>query len=233
MSYVWDLFRHAAKAVRDHWVAAGLTVGGLLTTVLTLGEKLLGMIKTWRETWESGKKYNAEQAALPKPLIEPRSERFYVFSVLEENVGVVVIPFRNEAHRLKHSARHCRANLSFVKASGEVVDIDRGVWLNADDCQEDLEPAETAYLIVALHGIWYKVMAPSFEAHPTSPLGEAITDTLTNNTGKNHDVNLHALDEGEWRLTVTLTAENFQRSYRYLITVPANAAAGPIVKAEI
>jgi hypothetical protein len=147
--------------------------------------------------------------ALSDPLPELAASKFSVDlnPIIQKNV--LLLRVQNGATSPLATARNVVANIGYKREDGHAVWVDYGAWMERGTIT-NIERDQTKSLVVALtdHG-------KNYAATWTSPRTKRNDPDL---------VPIGELTRGRWMMVVTISAENYERIFRFLLIIKRNGA---------
>jgi hypothetical protein len=162
-------------------------------------------------TTEASLNHSASTSEALTPSVDPLPElTASTFSVdlnptIQKNVFLLHV--RNGATSPLASARNVVANIQYKRKDGHAVWVDYGAWMERGTIT-NIERDQTKNLVVALTD-----NGKNYAANWTGPRTQFIDPDL---------VPIGELTPGRWMMVVTINAENYERIFRFLLTIKRN-----------
>lgn len=120
---------------------------------------------------------------------------------------IFLLHVRNGATSPLATARNVVAKIRYKRKDGHAVGVDYGAWMDRGTIT-NIERGQTKNLVVALTD-----NGRNYAANWTGPRAKFINPDLVP-TGE--------LTPGRWMMVVTINAENYERIFRFLLTIKRN-----------
>ena len=143
------------------------------------------------------------------PLPELTASTFSVDLSQTIQRSVLLLHVQNGASSPLASARNVVANIGYKREDGHAVWVDYGAWMERGTITS-IERDQTKNLVVALTD-----NGKNYAATWTGPRTRLTHPDL---------VSIGELTRGRWMMVVTISAENYERIFRFLLTIKRNGA---------
>jgi hypothetical protein len=180
------------------------------------------LIISWHVLWkkqspstttEPSLNQSASASEVLTPSVDPLPElTASTFSVdLSQTIqrSVLLLHVQNGASSPLASARNVVANIGYKREDGHAVWVDYGAWMERGTIT-NIERDQTKNLVVALTD-----NGKNYAATWTGPRTKLTHPDL---------VSIGELTRGRWMMVVTISAENYERIFRFLLTIKRNGA---------
>lgn len=180
------------------------------------------LIISWHVLWkkqspstttEPSLNQSASASEVLTPSVDPLPElTASTFSVdLSQTIqrSVLLLHVQNGASSPLASARNVVANIGYKREDGHAVWVDYGAWMERGTITS-IERDQTKNLVVALTD-----NGKNYAATWTGPRTKLTHPDL---------VSIGELTRGRWMMVVTISAENYERIFRFLLTIKRNGA---------
>jgi hypothetical protein len=153
------------------------------------------------------------------PLPELTASTFSVDLNPTVQKNVLLLHVRNGATAPIATARNVVASIGYKRKDGHVVWVDYGAWMERGTIT-NIEMGQTKSLVVALTD-----NGKNFAVNWTGPRTKFIDPDL---------VPIGELTRGRWMMVVTINAENYERIFRFLLTIKRSGVINctPVQKSE-
>jgi hypothetical protein len=204
-----------------NWISQNSDLMGLILAAVTIvvavfiGYLHLRKKKSPFTTAESSLNQSASTSGALTPSVDPLPElTASTFSValnptIQKNVFLLHV--RNGATSPLATARNVVAHIGYKRRDGHGMCVDYGAWMERGTIT-DIEGGQTKNLVVALtdddrnFAVNWTALRTNFTDPRLVPVGE--------------------LTPGQWMMIVTMTAENYEKIFTFLLTIEQNGAIG-------
>jgi hypothetical protein len=200
-----------------NWISQNSDLTGLVLAAATI---IVAVFVGWLHlrkkrasliTTESSPNESASTPEALTPSIDPPPELIATTFSVELNPTiqkkVFVLHVRNAATSAVATARNVVANIGYKREHGPAVSVDYGAWMERGTIT-NIETDQTKNLVVALtdddknYAVSWSSLRTKLVEPDLVPIGE--------------------LTRGRWVMVVTVNAENYERKFRFLLTVKRN-----------
>ncbi|MFZ0882704.1 MAG: hypothetical protein WAN14_04850 [Candidatus Acidiferrales bacterium] len=143
----------------------------------------------------------------PLPELTVSALSFDLNPAIQKNVFLLHV--QNETTSAAATARNVVANIGYKRKNGQAVWVDYGAWMERGTITS-IEKGETKNLVLALTDD-----GKNFAVNWTGPQSKFGDPTL---------VPVGELTPGQWMMVVTISAENYEKIFRFLLTIGKNGA---------
>jgi hypothetical protein len=142
-----------------------------------------------------------------EPLPELTASTFSVDLNPAIQKNLLLLHVRNDAASPFATARNVVANIGYKRKAGLAVSVDYGAWMEKGTIT-NIENAQTKSLVVALTD-----NGKNYAANWTAPQAKSTQPDL---------VPIGELTPGRWLMVVTISAENYEQVFRFLLIIKRN-----------
>ncbi|MFZ0582575.1 MAG: hypothetical protein WA690_16850 [Candidatus Acidiferrales bacterium] len=200
-----------------NWVSQNSDLVGLIVAAVAIVvTALIGWLHLRRKrtpftATENGLNHSASSSEGLTPSVDPLPE--LTASTLSVDLNptiqknVLLLHVRNGATSPLATAKNVVANIGYKRKDGHAVWVDYGAWMERGTIT-NIEKDQTKNLVVALTD-----NGKNYAANWTGPRNKFIDPDL---------VPIGELTLGRWMMVVTINAENYERIFRFLLTIKPN-----------
>jgi hypothetical protein len=202
-----------------NWISQNSDLTGFIVAAVTIVVAvLIGWLHLRRKqpafaTTEKSLNHSASTSEALTPSVDALPEltantfSFDASPAIPKNVFLLQV--RNEATSPLATAKNVVANIGYKRKDGQAVWVDYGAWMERGTIT-NIEKDQTKNLIVVLSD-----NGKNYAANWTGPRTKFVDPDL---------VPIGELTPGRWMMVVTINAENYERVFRFLLTIKQNGA---------
>jgi hypothetical protein len=201
------------------WISQNSDLAGLVLAAFVIvitGFVAWLHVRTKRSSLTAGENSSRQSASTSEALTPPvdtlpkltvSALSFDLNPTIQKNVFLLHV--RNETTSAAAAARNVVANIGYRRKNGQAVWVDYGAWMERGTITS-IEEGETKNLVLALtddgknFAVNWTGLRTKFGEPTLVPVGE--------------------LTPGQWMMIVTISAENYEKIFRFLLTIKKNGA---------